>query len=453
MIKRTISLQSIPFVFLPVTLLVIAFAIWSMVAHQKQMRQIVANRNRQEAALALLILEGHAETLKQLEGEARSSFLEHKFLSLSNENTEQAIILIDQNEEIIFATGNSHPADRLASHPGVAEALAGDTGSIEREFENETHLISYGQIESLGWGFVLEEVWRGDLWSRLNLTLLIPLIFIPLILLFFVYMWGANRWVYRPLLLLNQYAQKVGDGDLSEPTPAVSAIQEIDELQVEIRQMVTKLRESRSSLQGYAAAIRTAQEDERRRLSQDLHDDTIQSLVYLDQQIQLSNLYPDEIERLRGQVKQISSNLRSMIQGLRPSYLDELGLAVALETMAETLKSGQADLNIHFKIVGTPCRLHPDEELACYRIAQEGVSNSLKHALAKNLWISLEYHQELTRLEIRDDGKGIPAHILKKADRYFGMRGMYERALSIGGKLTLDSNSFGTTIDLKLPHV
>jgi signal transduction histidine kinase len=448
LIKRIISLQSIPLIFLPVTVALIGFALWSMYVHQNEMELLVTERNFQEVRVGIELLNDHAETLQSLDQAKFQQFVDQKLKLLNNPDTEQAFIIVDQNKKVLFYNGGTHRTNNLVNHAGVAEALAGNTGSITQEFSNIIHLISYGPIEPLGWAFVIEETWEGGRLSWLNLTFLVPLLLIPLILIFFIYMWGGNRWVLRPLSVLNRYAQRVGDGQYDERLPFVSGIEEINVLHHHLERMVNKLRESRSFLRSYASAIQTGQEEERKRLSQELHDDTIQSLVHLDQQVQLMDISTQSTLVLRTQIAKISSNLRSMIQDLRPSYLDELGLVPAIDMLTKSLNTNQPESVIVFDVIGKPQRLPSEVELVFYRVAQEGISNSLKHANSETIFVTLSFLRESTQLEIQDEGCGIADGVLEQLESSFGLRGMHERAFSIDGKLELVSDAKGTMVSL-----
>lgn len=420
-----------------------------MYVHQNEMELLVVERNFQEARVGIELLSSHPETLQSLDQEEFHQFVEQKLKLLYIPDTQQAFIIVNQNKEVLFYTGSQHQLKNLANHTGVAEALAGNTGSIAQEFSNTIHLISYGTIEPLGWAFVVEETWEGGRLSWLNLTFLVPLLLIPVIFIFFVYIWVGNRWVLRPLSILNSYAQRVGNGQYDEKLPFVSGIEEINILHFELERMVNRLRQSRSSLRNYASAIQMGQEDERKRLSQELHDDTIQSLVHLDQQVQLMEMSDASTLALRTQIAKMSSNLRSMIQDLRPSYLDELGLVPAIDMLTKSLNASQPGSVIILDVIGEARRLPSEQELVFYRVAQEGISNGLKHTNSETIYVTLSFGHQSTQLEIQDEGKGIPDGVLNQLESSFGLRGMHERAFSIGGQLELLSTPEGTTVHLQ----
>lgn len=431
-------------------LILTAFALWSMLAHRAEMELLVESRNIQEAQFAIAILESKANELLTSNSVLQAEMLAEELAILKNDQTEQAILIVDQEKNVIYYTGEVHPSGHLVTHPGVNEALAGESGSIREAFPDSIHLISYGPIESLGWAFIIEEFWDGGWFTRLNLMFLTPLLLIPLVFIFFLIMWSSNRWVLKPLAILNSYAQQVGSGNYNQGIPFVSGIQEINELRAELESMVQKLSENQNSLRRYATTIQSGQEDERKRLAQELHDDTIQSLIHIDQLVQLLDIQPAESEPLREQIAITSSNLRAMIQDLRPSYLDELGLVPALDMLVKTLSIGRDRTQIEFESTGDIRRLPTDEELALYRIAQEGLNNSLKHSNGGKISARLVFNPESIYLSIADDGIGIQQNILSKVAKHFGLRGMQERAHSIGSEIHFESDPSKTQISVKL---
>lgn len=430
-------------------LLLIGIALWSMVSHQADMQALVEKQNLKEAKFGIALLESQAETILKLSPAEIEPFLQANLSALQNGDEDQAILIIDSDRNVVLYSGSSHDITKLGSHPGVDEAFAGEIGTISEPFPDSVHLISYGPIEGLDWVFVIEEFWVSGRFARLNFTLLVPLLLIPLLFIFFLFMWGSNRWVIKPLSILNSYAKKVGDGNYDERVPYLSGIKEVDELQIELDQMVQTLRESRNSLRQYASAIQTSQEEERKRLAQELHDDTIQSLVHLDQKVQLLDMSAEDEGDLREQIRFISANLRAMIQDLRPSYLDELGLVPALEMLVQQVRVGREDWTINLEVTGAARRFGSSAELAFYRIAQESIHNCIKHAQAENVRLTLIFSNDRVTLSICDDGIGIDDIQLRVSGQRFGLRGMQERALGIGADISISSDEKGTLIYLQ----
>ncbi|HEX6540821.1 MAG TPA: sensor histidine kinase [Ktedonobacterales bacterium] len=244
----------------------------------------------------------------------------------------------------------------------------------------------------------------------------------------------------------------------------------------ELQQTVLKLGQSRereAALEDYAALITTAQEEERRRLSRDLHDDTAQTLVALSRGLDaLSSRRSDQIvsehdtrfiAELGDLAKRSLDSIRRACQDLRPSVLDDLGLAAALASLANI--TTQRGLDCEFEQEGEidwPRRR--EVEVTVYRIAQEALTNALRHANATSARITLAYGDETLRLTVTDNGSGFPvAETLSRvrspqvtgdaeSRSGLGLRGMRERAGLIKARLEIASiPDQGTTVTLTVP--
>ncbi len=232
---------------------------------------------------------------------------------------------------------------------------------------------------------------------------------------------------------------------------------------IETLEDVTERKNAEENLRHYLREITRAQEEERRRIARELHDDTAQDLVVLSRQLDsfvvsaIDRLSVDDIsyvERLRQQTEKILDGVHRFSQDLRPSALDDLGLLPALEWLT-------ADLTKHFgiavemKVLGSVRRFSPEVELVLFRIAQEALRNVWKHSGTSRAWVTLEFGDDKTVLTIKDDGKGfeLPEKIedLTVAGR-LGLAGMQERAQLIGGRLKLESEpGKGTMVTLEVP--
>jgi signal transduction histidine kinase len=244
----------------------------------------------------------------------------------------------------------------------------------------------------------------------------------------------------------------------------------------ELQQTVLKLgvaREREAALEDYAALITSAQEEERRRLSRDLHDDTAQTLVALSRGLDaLSSRRPNQlvaehdtrfIAELGDLAKRSLDSIRRACQDLRPSVLDDLGLAAALASLATS--TTQRGLECEFEQEGESSRpATPEFEVTIYRIAQEALSNARRHANATSAKITLKYDDDWLTLTVADNGQGFSvAETLSrvrspqaKGDAELrsglGLRGMRERAGLIKAQLEIESDpELGTTLTLTVP--
>ncbi|MFH1485800.1 MAG: PAS domain S-box protein, partial [Chloroflexota bacterium] len=225
---------------------------------------------------------------------------------------------------------------------------------------------------------------------------------------------------------------------------------------------VTEEKRMAENLHFLLRQITRAQEEERKRIARELHDDTIQALVVHGQRLYdlahgtegLPNQAIPRLEELRQQANTMMHGLRRLIQDLRPAGLDRLGLLPALRRLASdaTEDSGIAT---EIKVLGVERRLPGEVELVLFRIAQEALRNVWKHSQATSTQITVELAEAKTRLTVSDNGKGFDARqTLGDLPRYgkLGLAGMEERARLLGGTLSIESEpGKGTTLSVELP--
>ncbi|MFC1966023.1 PAS domain S-box protein [Chloroflexota bacterium] len=224
---------------------------------------------------------------------------------------------------------------------------------------------------------------------------------------------------------------------------------------------ITEQKRAQENLRAYASRAILAQEEERKRVARELHDETAQALASLGMDInslaRAKNRNPGEIskrlEELRDRTNDILQGVRSLSQALRPPMLEELGLLAALQELSDDLVSQQG-ISSEFELKGTPRRLRPDLELALFRIAQEALSNVGKHAQANKCLLSVEFSPDKTKLTISDNGCGFEVPAVVDDFAYsgkLGLTGMRERAKLIGETLVISSQpGKGTTVVLEV---
>ncbi len=213
----------------------------------------------------------------------------------------------------------------------------------------------------------------------------------------------------------------------------------------------------------YVQQITRAQEDERKRLARELHDEMSPLLLLLIQRLdsitsstqpKLSGSLKGSLEGLRKQAVEALEGLRRCAQDLRPRILDDLGLIAALEWMAEDLvKNSGADA--HVEVEGVEQSLPPEVQLLLFRIAQEALTNTRRHAGASLVVVKLEFSDNQIKMTISDNGKGLklPAQVNELASAgKLGIIGMYERAHLLGGSLEIQSElGKGMKVIAKVP--
>jgi signal transduction histidine kinase len=246
------------------------------------------------------------------------------------------------------------------------------------------------------------------------------------------------------------------------PRDSVGGIAEIDELRITINEMADRVRNYQTAMRSYAAAVTSAQDDERLRLGHELHDDTVQSLVVLSQELErvqrdlpaTAEPSREKLTDLREMTNSIIDHLRGCIGDLGPVYVEDLGLIPSLEKLIDDLAVGQ-DIDLGLKVVGGARWLPANVELAVFRIVQETVTNVKHHARASRVEVKVEFDSKGVTVSTEDDGVGFepPQTPSELAERgHFGLMGMKEKAALVGGWLSLRSEpGQGTRIVFFLP--
>jgi len=225
---------------------------------------------------------------------------------------------------------------------------------------------------------------------------------------------------------------------------------------------VTVEKRMQDNLRYYLSQIGKAQEEERKRISRELHDETIQALVVLSRQLDALASSPKGmskgnsllLEELRQQTNDIMEGVRRLSQDLRPPTLDRLGLVPALEWLASDVAE-YSGIATKINVLGTERRLPEEVELVLFRISQEALRNVWRHSQATSAEVTVEFNEDKTRLTVSDNGKGFdpPSSVGDLArDGKLGLAGMEERAQLLGGSMTLKSEpGKGTTVTTEVP--
>jgi signal transduction histidine kinase len=215
------------------------------------------------------------------------------------------------------------------------------------------------------------------------------------------------------------------------------------------QQIAEEQKRLQENLRYYLREVTKAQEEERKRISRELHDETIQSLVVLSRRLDslastTSGMLEDcrlKLEELREQVNDTIQSIRRLSQDLRPAALDRLGLLSALEWLASDVAK-YSGVETTVKIVGTERRLPEEAELVLFRITQEALRNVWRHSQATKAEITVVFDENRTRIAISDNGKGfkLPKSINDLArDGKLGLAGMQERAQLLNGTVRVES--------------
>jgi PAS domain S-box-containing protein len=224
---------------------------------------------------------------------------------------------------------------------------------------------------------------------------------------------------------------------------------------------ITKERVMEQNLRHYIEAITQAQEQERKRIARELHDDTAQQLIALSHQLEefstgnprLSAADIESLNAFHRRLKEAMYSVRIFSRDLRPPMIDDLGLVPALEWLVEHLNS-ESRMGIEMKINGAGRRLAPEAELSIFRIVQEALSNVRRHAEATSVNVKLEFGEPGIAVAVEDNGKGFDVPDLVggfSRQGKLGLAGMEERARLLGAELGIESRpGAGTVIRLRL---
>lgn len=250
-----------------------------------------------------------------------------------------------------------------------------------------------------------------------------------------------------------------GEGRFFVPTAHVLAAGDGSRLVQIVLTDVTEQHRRREEHQAFAGRLLAVQEDERRRLAQELHDDPLQNLIYLTRALDDLSDDPELPARLTQEVLRdsavaidVATELRKVIRGLRPPILDDLGVVSALRQLTEEARQ-RSRLSIDLKVSGNQTRLSPELELTAYRIIQESLSNVIRHADAHRVGIRVRFGEQVV-LTVIDDGRGIqaPANGQKDTVGGMGLMGMRERVNLVGGTLDVKRrHPRGTIVRATLP--
>ncbi|MGD6902931.1 sensor histidine kinase [Bacillus infantis] len=213
--------------------------------------------------------------------------------------------------------------------------------------------------------------------------------------------------------------------------------------------------------QDFGLKIIEAQEEERKRLSREIHDGPAQMMANVMMRSDLiERIYKErgageaitEIKSLKKMVRNALYEVRRIIYDLRPMALDDLGLVPTLRKYLQTIEEYHNTVKIYFSNVGDEKRLPPKYEVALFRLVQESVQNALKHAEAKEIKVKLEIRNDSISVVIRDDGKGFDTG--QKKPESFGMIGMRERVELLEGQISFDSKiNAGTIVLIQVPFM
>ncbi len=291
--------------------------------------------------------------------------------------------------------------------------------------------------------------------------------------------WITRRQVVKPTEQLTVAAQRMARGDL-ENAIMVSAQDEVGQLADSLEAMRMRLRdayqevsrakgeaemqvkERTTRLTEVLGKVISAQEEERRRLARELHDETAQTIGALSiaidraryglQDTPAETVY--QIQEAQSIVKRLLEETRRLILDLRPAVLEDLGLVPAIRWYAEThLQEHGVETTVEAD--QQAMRLPPHLEVTLFRIVQEAINNIVRHAAARRAHIRLSFQDSVARILVSDDGNGFNVETALgggSSGQSFGLLGMQERARLLNGRIDISSmEGSGTRVKVEVP--
>ena len=272
------------------------------------------------------------------------------------------------------------------------------------------------------------------------------------------------RFITHPLRDLCTSTSRLRDGDFGARAP-VYAQDEIGHLAAVFNETAAALQRYRETIAAQERSLRNllkkivnTHEEERSRVARDLHDEIGQALSRLLLVVRLNHenckALPSACRNLEEEIQNIIRDTRRLAYALRPPLLQDYGLPVALERLVQdTAQRSGISFKYHCLLPLQETRLPTEWEITLYRIAQEALTNVIRHSHASSATLLLLHDDSTLRLIVEDDGRGFDTAALHSPETYpLGLMGMRERAELLGGSLHIESTpGHGTTVVCSLP--
>ncbi|MDQ4075363.1 MAG: histidine kinase [Chloroflexota bacterium] len=327
--------------------------------------------------------------------------------------------------------------------------------------EGKAVVFGTAPVSTPGWGLVIQEEWDVVIGPIRNFQwIMVGTLSIGLTLVIVIISSGTSR-LNETIQELVRQTQRLSAGEFVGQVSG-GHTDEMRALADAFNEMADRVARYRAALQSYVGAITQSQEEERKRIARDLHDDTIQSLIALGRRLELLGQTLEnpmdaakQLYQLEQMLAQVVAEVRQFSRDLRPVVLEDLGLEAAIRQMLREMERHEG-VETAFAIEGEiPLGGLDDElEVTLYRIGQEALNNIRKHAQATYVEVTLYYEPSTVRLSVQDNGVGFSlAGTDELAHRgSFGLMGIQERANLFGGKLEIHAApGEGTCVEIALP--
>ena len=394
----------------------------------------------------------------------------YELLSDTVKNTRDLryVFILDPHGNVVVHTfGQGFPLDLLAANqlkPGQAYSLT-ILDSDEGYIHDVAVPIFDGRAGQVRVGFTEKLVDQTLARTAAGHVLMLGLVS----LLAVVAAYGLTHLLTRPVRELVAAATAVSQGDLTRKV-SIDTNDELGRLGQAFNEMTDSLERSRTEIQHLStmrgqlvSKVIAAQEEERKRIARELHDETGQCLTSLMlfmralEDVSDVDQVRDGLRQLRAMTAEALDKVKRISAELRPSVLDDLGLTAAIERYVSDF-SAQTGLQVCLEVQGMEgVRLSREAEVAVYRIVQEGLTNVARHAQASLVILDIKRSLNDVVLTLSDNGRGFDLEALMSSDdtaRRMGLFGMQERASLVGGRFSVDSRvGRGTRIRLEIPLV
>jgi signal transduction histidine kinase len=392
-----------------------------------------------------------------------SSDIRDILISLDVENGSY-LYVVDGNGELVSASTPELKSLTFSNDQLQAFVREGKPASRLMVSSNsgDEAIISFAPLPAVNGGVILEEPWSAILApASYYQVVLAGLLALGTILSLYMLSLSIGR-VIHPIIELANSAIRAVPGSVFHPMMEQGPV-ELQGLIKAFNQMVIRLAEQQGTLRQYAHKALLSQEEERQRLSHELHDGTVQDLVGLAQRVELcrSEMERDpelarrRLDELQDLVEQTLNDVRRISNALRPSILEDLGLSVALQALCSDLEKQMPSVRCECAVSDEQRRLPPDVELAVFRVVQEALVNIRKHVPSTaHVQVELTFREEDIQAVIHNDGSALPDFDVRSLVRtgHLGLAGMYERARLFHGELDIVADpGGGTTVTLRLP--
>lgn len=419
--------------------------------------------------------------------DTRVELIDSHGIIISSNDPQRILTYVDHNQFLgnLIAEKKSFVGACYRCHP---ESPAG---------ERVKDVLSFAPLSMAPWGVCVRQPQALVFSPSSELKMVFTVLGGIYILTSLILALGLSKSIVRPVRSLIEASQLIGRGNLSEPVEVTckdeigtlarsidgmrvrlaESLERIrqhsDDLEERVRQRTSELNDRKKQLATLLNEFMHAEEEERKRVARELHDETSQSIAAMGMSLEVASvalengkLTPEMLFDQRRKVGQLLDGINRIIQDLRPPVLDDLGLVSAVRWLLErhleekgiayTLSTSGS-----FGPEGdsSGCGMDEKTELRIFRLVQEAIINIYKHARASNVYVSMSCDTSRLRIEIVDDGVGFDVRRLFREaaageDSSFGLLGMTERVAHLEGRLDIDSEpGKGTRITVEIPLI